>query len=215
MDYPLVKANSGSMALEIIEEKKPDLVLLDIMMPDMSGIELCKKLRESYTKLELPIIFQTAKDSDVDLQEALLVGGNDYIAKPFSKIELISRIENHFNIIIESKTLPENVIQAISIIKDTIYIKTIQNYSYFYSEKNMKEIKCIRIALNEMAIYLGSKFVRINKSYLINRDNIRGISFIDKSLYVHIKPKLQVDEAFRVTRTYQKNIRKNYPDLFY
>jgi signal transduction histidine kinase/DNA-binding response OmpR family regulator len=91
-------ASSGAEALALIEKKKFDIVLLDIMMPKMSGFEVCLKIREKYTLNQLPVIFITAKDQITDLVEGLKFGGNDYITKPFSKQEFLARIRTHLNL---------------------------------------------------------------------------------------------------------------------
>ena len=96
--YSLEMADNGIDALKILETKRFDLVLLDVMMPKMSGFEVCMKLRERFTLSQLPVIFITAKDQITDLVEGLRYGGNDYIAKPFSKQEFIARIKTHLNL---------------------------------------------------------------------------------------------------------------------
>ena len=97
--YHLEVASSGSEALELIEQRKFDLVLLDVMMPKMSGFEVCMKIREKFMLSELPVIFITAKGQIIDLVEGLKYGGNDYITKPFSKQEFLARIKTHLNLI--------------------------------------------------------------------------------------------------------------------
>jgi two-component system, sensor histidine kinase ChiS len=94
--YQVLLARSGSEALEICsKEPRPDVIILDIMMPRMDGYEVCQKLRENYPASELPVIMLTAKNQVQDLVEGLSVGANDYIAKPFSKNELLARIRTH------------------------------------------------------------------------------------------------------------------------
>ncbi|MDV7402953.1 response regulator, partial [Arthrospira platensis SPKY1] len=84
--YQITKAMNGEEALQILESgERFDLVLLDVMMPRMSGYEVCQKIREKYLPLELPVIMATAKNQIADLVQGLHTGANDYIAKPFSK----------------------------------------------------------------------------------------------------------------------------------
>jgi len=89
---------SGRLALERIKTCRYDLVLLDIMMPRMSGYEVCRKLREKYSTFELPIIFLTAKNQPGDIVTAFEVGANDYIVKPVDKTELLARIDTHLSL---------------------------------------------------------------------------------------------------------------------
>ncbi len=88
-------AYSGMEALDISRQMKPDIVLLDIMMPKMNGFETAKQFRSRFSKEELPIIFLTAKNQVRDLVDGFSSGGNDYITKPLSKNELMARIRFH------------------------------------------------------------------------------------------------------------------------
>ncbi len=92
--YEVVTANDGEKGWELIQKSKPDLILLDWMMPKMSGIEVCKKVRATDTKT--PIIFLTARDTVQETIEGLKAGANDYIKKPFSFDELLARISIYF-----------------------------------------------------------------------------------------------------------------------
>ncbi|MDO5981234.1 tetratricopeptide repeat protein [Flavivirga spongiicola] len=96
--YHVVEASSGKEALKLIDESSFDLVLLDIMMPNMSGYEVCEKIREQYLTSELPVVLLTAKNRVNDLVTGFNVGANDYLTKPFSKNELLSRIKTHLNL---------------------------------------------------------------------------------------------------------------------
>lgn len=90
--YDVVKSASPLEGLKLAGEHKPDLVLLDVMMPEMDGWEVCKRIRE---KSKVPIIFITAKNAIKDVVKGLEIGGDDYIAKPFDNRELIARIKAH------------------------------------------------------------------------------------------------------------------------
>ncbi|MCB0559561.1 MAG: tetratricopeptide repeat protein [Lewinellaceae bacterium] len=97
--YEVETAGSGPQALEILQRAQPfDLIILDIMMPKMSGYEVCRKIRQSYPASNLPIVLLTAKNRVADLVEGFHAGANDYIAKPFSRDELLSRIQTHLNL---------------------------------------------------------------------------------------------------------------------
>jgi signal transduction histidine kinase/class 3 adenylate cyclase/ActR/RegA family two-component response regulator len=98
-NYSLTQASNGTEALAIIEQGlKPDLILLDVMMPRMTGYEVCKKIRENFPANELPILMLTAKNQVNDLVEGLSVGANDYLTKPISKNELLARIQTHLRL---------------------------------------------------------------------------------------------------------------------
>jgi len=98
-NFKIEKMSNGKSALEYIENSdRPDLVILDIMMPDLSGFKVCEKIREKYDQVELPVVMLTAKSRAEDLAEGFKAGANDYLLKPFSKTELITRIESHLDI---------------------------------------------------------------------------------------------------------------------
>ena len=91
-------ATNGTIALKIINEDKPDLVLLDIMMPDISGYDVCRKLKESDDTKDIPVIFITAMAQTEDLIEGFEVGGADYVVKPFEEREVLARIGSQLSL---------------------------------------------------------------------------------------------------------------------
>ncbi len=108
--YEVLQAFSGTEMLEQIEmHGKPDLVILDVMMPVISGYEACRKLRERFSIYELPVLMFTAKTQVVDLVEGFLSGANDYITKPCNKDELLSRIRTHLELSLLTTSLKELV----------------------------------------------------------------------------------------------------------
>jgi len=96
--YNINFAQSGKKALENIKNISFDLILLDIMMPEMSGFEVCEKLKENVLTKDIPIIFLTAKDDEQSISKGFEIGGVDYITKPFKKEELIARVKTHLTI---------------------------------------------------------------------------------------------------------------------
>lgn len=96
--YSVTSALNGMEALAAVESVKPDIVLLDIMMPKMSGYEVCEKIRESHSPNQLPILMLTAKNQVSDLLEGFSVGVSDYLPKPFSKKELLARVKTHLRL---------------------------------------------------------------------------------------------------------------------
>lgn len=96
--YEVISVSNGFDALTILDRESFDLILLDIMMPGLSGFEVSKKIREKTTAIELPIIMLTAKNRVADLLEGFGSGANDYLAKPFSKDELMARIGIHLSL---------------------------------------------------------------------------------------------------------------------
>ncbi len=95
--YKLANADSGERALEVYAQSKPDLVLLDVMMPGINGFETCRTLKRLYADGCAPIIFITAKNESEDVVEGLSAGGVDYLPKPFQAREVLARIRTHLN----------------------------------------------------------------------------------------------------------------------
>jgi len=88
--YSIVTARDGKEALEKFDQSSPDLILLDLMLPEISGTQVCRQIR---SKSSVPIIMLTAKDTEVDKVVGLELGADDYIVKPYSKAELVARIK--------------------------------------------------------------------------------------------------------------------------
>lgn len=93
-DYYSVKIWDGPECIKKAKEVKPDLILLDIQMPGMNGIEVCKVLRKDEQTYDIPVIFVTASTDNETLKEAFESGGTDYVRKPVNKIELLARIKS-------------------------------------------------------------------------------------------------------------------------
>ncbi len=94
--FALVGSQTGRGAIDLCQRERPDLILLDIMLPDSDGLDICKGIRTHTTLGHIPIIFLTARASEADRIVGLELGANDYIVKPFSIRELIARIKVHF-----------------------------------------------------------------------------------------------------------------------
>ncbi len=106
--FRVVTAENGDSALRMAEEHRPDIVLLDIVMPDMTGLEVMRRLRE---RTNTPVILLTAKGSDADKVRGLEMGADDYLAKPFSPEELSARVRAVLRRAVGSSGL-ENVVRA-------------------------------------------------------------------------------------------------------
>ena len=96
--YAVMTADDGPQCLEMVKAQRFDLILLDIMMPGMSGIDVLKVIRNRYSVAELPIIMATAKDQGTDVVEALTLGANDYVTKPLDFPVVLARVENQLSL---------------------------------------------------------------------------------------------------------------------
>jgi two-component system phosphate regulon response regulator PhoB len=93
--YETQTLNGSKGTLKLLEQHKPDLVVLDVMLPDVDGFELCRQIRQSPALARTPVLFLTARSDEVDRVLGLEIGGDDYMTKPFSPRELIARVKAH------------------------------------------------------------------------------------------------------------------------
>jgi DNA-binding response OmpR family regulator len=101
--YAVCTAGDGRQALSAVEAEKPDLVLLDIMLPVLDGIEVCREIRR---RSAVPVLMLTAKDQEIDKVLGLEIGADDYITKPFSIYELLARVKAHLRRLAQAGTTP-------------------------------------------------------------------------------------------------------------
>ena len=110
-DYQVMTATSGAEALKAAEQTLPDLILLDIMMPEMDGFETCEKLKESISTREIPVIFLTADKDLKSMVRGLELGAVDYITKPFASVEIRIRIKTHLELNLSKKIINQKNIE--------------------------------------------------------------------------------------------------------
>jgi len=142
MKYRIIFANNGLKAIEMAKSSKPDLILLDIQMPDMDGYDVCRILKSESQTADIPVIFLTA-NSDIDeIVKGFDVGGLDYITKPYQKKELLSRIKTH----LELKKAKEELM-LLNATKDKFFsiiahdLKNPFNALLFFSESMSKKVE--------------------------------------------------------------------------
>ena len=93
--YELVTAANGKVALEMIKKAPPDLVLLDVMMPEMNGVDCCKQIKADVATKHIPVIMVTTKGNQTMVTSAYAAGCDDFITKPIDKVELLHKIKGH------------------------------------------------------------------------------------------------------------------------
>ena len=117
-NYQVVSTTNGEQALKLLDpncgHERFDLVILEVMMPRMSGYEICRRLRLDYPSYQLPVIMLTAKVQDEDVVEGFRVGANDYLRKPYSSKELLSRIQTHLTNRLYGRFVPAHFIKFLS-----------------------------------------------------------------------------------------------------
>jgi diguanylate cyclase len=108
--YRVLKAENGEKALAVVDREIPDLILLDIRMPDLTGIEVCIRLKDNPATADIPVIFISAIDEESDKVEAFSVGGIDYINKPFHLAEVLARVQTHLKLRLLQSQLQEQAL---------------------------------------------------------------------------------------------------------
>jgi DNA-binding response OmpR family regulator len=192
-NYNLLIALDGTKALSIINTQKVDLVLLDLMMPDISGLEITNLIRKKFLISSLPIIIITAKNQIVDIQNAFELGVNDYIQKPFFKEELIARIKNHLDLKKFNENLEIKVSQrTFELVTARKKIESLNNFVRILNEqKDMKELflkiseyMYITYKIETSCLFFPNKektSIEVFRYYTFNKANPDQINFAEKT----------------------------------
>ncbi len=157
-DYDVIEATNGKDALDIVEEDDIDLILLDIMMPEMDGFEVCKKLKENVETKNIPIIFITAKTDETSIVQAYDIGGADYVTKPFLPKELLSRVKKELHIqdmMAELKLLAST--DPMTKLYNRRYFSKISEHTLDLSKREKKDLSIIMLDID--------KFKKVNDTY--------------------------------------------------
>lgn len=107
-DYSVYTASNGKEAIKIVEKVMPALVILDVMMPEMDGLEACKQLKKNKETASIPVIILTAKGQITDIEKGFKSGADAYVVKPFSPARLIEKVEEIFEKIDMRKKIIED-----------------------------------------------------------------------------------------------------------
>lgn len=105
--FDIAVATSGESAINLLLNNPIDLILMDIMMPEMDGFEACRRIKQIHNLKDIPLIFLTAKSQTSDILAAFDVGGVDYIFKPFNRLELVARVRTHLELFLAKRQLNE------------------------------------------------------------------------------------------------------------
>ncbi|WEK53057.1 MAG: response regulator transcription factor [Candidatus Cohnella colombiensis] len=156
-DYRLLTASDGQEALNQLENNHVDVIILDVMMPHMDGIETCMKIRESH---DMPIIFLSAKSQDIDKIAGLSIGGDDYVSKPFNPLELMARVKSQLRRYQRFKMQTSNVEDVIEI--DDLVINVVTHTVTVDSQE-------VKLTPREFAIL---HFLAYNRGVVLSMDVI-------------------------------------------
>jgi CheY-like chemotaxis protein len=139
--FEVMVAEDGKTGLEIAELKRPHLILLDVMMPEIDGFELCKQLKANPQIQDIPVIFMTALSDTMDKIKGFELGAVDYITKPFQREEILSRIKTHLSIhLLQQQVQAKNVELEIHNVVLKEKIKTLTTQTKFFEENIREEL---------------------------------------------------------------------------
>jgi len=172
-EYDVVVSISGEDALEVVQEEHIDLILLDIMMPDMNGFEVCKKLKSNQKTKDIPIIFITAKTDEDSIEMGYDIGGNDYITKPFKPKELLAKVKRELKF--------QDLQNELKILASTDYMTKLYNRRYFTS-MSIHTLELSKRNLQDLSIIILDidKFKNVNDTYGHNVGDEAIISLANK-----------------------------------
>lgn len=177
--YKVRPAPNGSRALDAIRKEPPSIILLDIMMPDMDGYEVCRRLKDDPSTRDIPVIFLSALDEVFDKVKAFEIGGVDYISKPFQEKEMLARINTHLTICTQQKALArqneelrkKNALiteqkQKLELLATTDFLTGLANRRHFL-EKAQQEISRCQRGAKRFAVILFDidHFKKVNDTY--------------------------------------------------
>lgn len=189
--YQVSTAATGQQCLELAEKQLPDLIILDLMLPGMDGLEVCRNLRKNTLTENIPIIMLTARGEEVDKVLGLEMGADDYMTKPFSPRELLARVKAHLRRSTRGKSTGEEgklLVQGNIIIDLESYEVSVQGTKQDFTPK---EFEVLRLLMANP----GKVFTR---DYLLEK--VWGYDYMGDSRTVdvhirHIRQKVEQDDA--------------------
>lgn len=203
-DCSFAIATNGEDAFKAIERKKPDLILLDIMLPDIDGFAICERLKKDDNTKNIPVIFLTAKVEMEDKIRAFDLGAVDYITKPFEELEVIARIETHLEIQ-NSKKLIEEYNKKL----EDSYKQLEESRNMYVEQEKKAHVLGLAIKANEdIKVPLDKLSEKVNS--LINDINEDELS--EKVVKYVDKIKISVDKMFNILEKYKSNINISFDD---
>ena len=175
--YLVLAAQRGDEGLNLIRSERPDLVLLDLMLPGMDGLSICRQMKSDSSLSEIPIIIASAKGEESDVVIGLEMGADDYLAKPFSPRELLARIKA-----VLRRGAPRDVIRDRLVIRDLV----------IDSGKHEVRIEDEIISLTSTEFKLlhhlaSSKGRAFSREQLLNKVVGMGVVVVDRNIDVHIR----------------------------
>lgn len=184
--YEIIKANNGRTGLEIAEKGEVDLVLLDIMLPEINGLEVLRRLRRS---LDIPVIMLTARDAVMDKVSGLDAGADDYITKPFAIEELLARIRTALKKRIVTVKKDEDIISCGSLSLDKMKHKVMYDST---------EVELTNREFNLLQILMENKNIVLTRNTLMEK--VCGYDYIGETNVIDVYVRYlrtKIDDVFK------------------
>ncbi len=175
--YQVLTAKSGEEGLEVARAKHPDLIILDIMLPEMDGLEVCRILRSNKETKHIPVLMLTAKTSEVDQIVGFELGANDYISKPFSVKVLSARIKNIFRSL-EPKKGESAMLRAGELLIDR------ERHNFMIKGK---PVMLTKLEFKMLAFLLENRGRVFSREQLLDRVWEGGAFVVDRTVDVHMR----------------------------
>ena len=157
-NYDLIDVTNGKDALKIAQNEDIDLILLDIMMPEMDGYEVCKRLKSNPKTKDIPIIFITAKTDEESIERAFDIGGSDYIMKPFMPKELLARVKKELYIqTLQNELKLLAITDSMTELYNRRYFTQAAKHLFDLSKREKKNLSLVMLDID--------KFKNINDTY--------------------------------------------------
>ena len=195
--YDIITALDGTTAIDILKDENVDLILLDIMMPQMDGFEVCQTLKKDSRTKNTPIIFLTGKDSQEDLKKGFELGAVDYISKPFEPNELMVRVNTHLELGAYQRDLEKKIESEI--------LKNKQNQDIFYQQSK-------QAALGELLMHVAHQW----KQPLSELSAINTLLITKANLETDMDSKTQMDIYHRTQKviTFMSNTLDTFKNFY-
>ena len=204
--YDVIPTLDGETALNIVEIENIDLILLDIMMPNINGFEVCKRLKENFNTSKIPVIFLTSKDEIADIKHGFELGAVDYITKPFNPIELKVRINTHLELRSYQKDLEQKI-------KQELKEKKLKEQIMFQQSKQAD--------MGELLMHISHQWKQpLSELGSITAYNIALLKNEDKNLIENLKNNFNQSETIlnfmsQTVHTFQDFYKPNKKDSFF
>ncbi|MCX7833127.1 MAG: response regulator transcription factor [Ignavibacteria bacterium] len=179
-EFEVLTAYNGRDAIKIAQEEKPDLILLDIMMPELNGFDVCKKLKSSPVTADIPVIFLTAKENEIDEIIGLELGADDYIQKPLSPRKIIARVKSVLRRVYNE---PEKTVK----VPDHVKFKGIEVDVASHTVKiNGEEVFFPKKEFKLLHFLISNRGKVFSREVILNEIWGENIYVVDRTIDVHI-----------------------------